>query len=46
MKVIGVFPPIPEQKITQYLYQTLARYDNLEDRANELIKYQKNAAPP
>lgn len=41
MKVIGVFPPIPEQKkITQYLDQTLARYDSLEEQATELIKYQ------
>ncbi len=42
LKVGGAFPPVPEQmEICLYLTKSLERYDELESRANDLIKLQQ-----
>jgi type I restriction enzyme S subunit len=42
LKVGGAFPPVPEQmEICSYLTKLLERYDELESRANNLIKLQQ-----
>lgn len=42
LKVFGVFPAIEEQvRITNYLYKILTHFDELEEKAHELIKFQQ-----